>query len=131
LHSYGGEGKIRIVIAILGSLYAKTIAMRYILLLFSIVVCGCESQQFESDKRQIMAKDEIRSQVKNRRSFDVVSFKEDTLDTYTDSSIKRPIRYTLNFVYKDSTGALLGKSGEVIFTPDGKSILHSHIIENQ
>lgn len=103
--------------------------MRYIILLFSIVFCSCESQYFESDKRQIIAKDEIRSQVRNGRSFDVVSFKEDTLEASGDGAVKHPIRYTLNFVYKDPTGALVSKIGEVIFTPDGKSILHSQIKE--
>lgn len=103
--------------------------MRCIFFLLAIVLCSCEAQRFEKDKRQIMAKNEIRRQVKDKRSFDVISFKEDTLTAYADSSFKDPIQYTLHFVTEDSTGALLKKRGEVLFTPDGKSILHSRIME--
>ena len=104
--------------------------MRYVIFLLTIVLCSCESHQFDSDHRQVLAKNEIRKQVKNKRSFDVTDFKEDTLQSYTDRSFQHPIRYTLHFNYKDSTGATVLKRGEVLFTPDGKSIIHSQIIEN-
>ena len=102
--------------------------MRYVIVLFATVIYGCESREFEKDKRQVMAKDEIRRQVRERRSFDVIAFNEDTLQTYTDSNYRNPIRYTLDFVFDDSTGTQQKQRGIVLFTPDGKSIIHSEIV---
>ena len=101
--------------------------MRYLLLLLLVTLIGCENQSFESDKRQIVAKNEIRSHLRKARSFDVTAFKEDVIDAYPDTTIKHPLRYTLDFSYTDSSGQNQRKKGVVIFTPDGKSVLSSHI----
>jgi hypothetical protein len=103
--------------------------MRYILLIiFPLLLAGCEATSFDKDKRQIEAKDEIRAMLpRAARSFDVINFKEDTLASWKDSSFKHPVQYTLDFVYTDSTGALQQKTGQVVFTPDGRSIIQTQI----
>jgi hypothetical protein len=96
--------------------------------IFLLLLLSCESTSFDKDKRQIWAKDEIRRQLPHASTaFDVTGFREDTLPTWPDTMIKRPIQYTLDFVYKDSTGALQQKTGHVFFTPDGKSLIQSLI----
>ena len=88
---------------------------------------SCEKPRFEKDKRQLSAKDEIRSKRHRARSCDITGFKEDTLSNFPDTTFKRPIRYTLDFVYKDSNNVLQKKKGIVIFTPDGNSIISTII----
>lgn len=105
--------------------------MRY--LFFCILLTAffsCENPRFDKDKRQIIAKNEIRSKLKRASSFDITGFKEDTLPASPDSIFKNPIRYTLDFVYKDSVNALQKKKGVVLFTPDGHSIISSNIIDS-
>lgn len=101
--------------------------MRQILLLL-IIFASCENHSFESDKRQLVAKDQIRRKLHNARSFDITAFKQDTLESYSDTTIKRPLRYALDFVYTDSNGQLQNKKGIVLFTPDGKSVLKTQIV---
>ncbi len=102
--------------------------MKYLILsLFTITVFSCENNSFDSDKRQLIAKDEIREKLKNIQFFDIVGFKEDTLHDWKDSTFKNLIRYRLNIKYKDSTGALQNKEAFVVFTPDGKSVISSEI----
>jgi hypothetical protein len=101
----------------------------FIVLFF--VLYSCDDHRFDKDKRQIMAKDEIRYKLRRARSFDITGFKEDTLTVYPDSLFKRPIRYTLDFVYQDSNKVLQKKKGVVIFTPDGRSIISSNIDSTQ
>ncbi len=105
--------------------------MRYQLLCLIIipVVLSCESPKFDKDKRQIMAKDVIRKKLSAVRNFDIVSFKEDTLSSWSDTTFRQPIRYTLNFVYTDSTGVVQNKNGIVLFTPDGRSIINTQITD--
>jgi hypothetical protein len=105
--------------------------MRYVLLLLLVILLSCENESFESDKRQIVAKNEIRRKLRKARLFDITAFKQDTLQAYTDTTIKHPLRYGLDFVYTDSLGAMQKKKGIVIFTPDGKSVLNSRIIEQE
>lgn len=95
--------------------------------LFVLTLFSCESSGFESDERQIIAKDVIRTQVGRVPSFDIVGFKQDTVANWTDSTIKHPLSYTLDFVYNDSTGALKSKRGVVIFAPTGTTVLSSSI----
>lgn len=96
----------------------------FVVLLFS----GCENANFSKDSRQIAAKDAIREMLPRKaRNFDVVAFNEDTLPTWTDTTVKQPIRYRLNFVYTDSTGAIQNKTGFAVFTPDGRSMLAAQI----
>ncbi len=102
--------------------------MKYIFLFLpAIIILSCENHSFDSDKRQIIAKNEIRGKLKNIQSFDITGFKEDTLYDWKDSTFKNPVRYRLNVVYKDSAGAMQNKNGFVIFTPDGKSVIRSQI----
>ncbi len=101
----------------------------FIVLFF--VFYSCENHRFDKDKRQIMAKDEIRYKLRRAQSFDIKGFKEDTLTAYPDSLFKRPIRYTLDFVYQDSNKVLQKRRGIVIFTPDGRSIISSNIDSTQ
>lgn len=100
-----------------------------ILLLFIVTValCSCENNTFDSDKRQLIAKSEVREKLKNIRSFDITGFKEDTLHQSTDPRFGNPIRYNLHIMYKDSTGKLQNKEAFVLFTPDGKSVISSQI----
>ena len=102
--------------------------MKYSLLVFLLFIFfSCENPRFDKDKRQLIAKDEIRNKLQRARSFDITGFKEDTLSNFPDTTFKRPIRYTLNFVYKDSNNLLQKKKGIVIFTPDGNSIISTII----
>jgi len=54
-------------------------------------------------------------------------FKEDTLATFTDTTIKHPLAYTLYFVYNDSTGAEQRQKGVVVFAPQSNTVLSSSI----
>jgi len=94
-----------------------------------LFLLDCENHNFDSDKRQLIAKDAVRWTFvpPKARNFDVVHFKEDTLASWTDTTIKRPIQYTLDFVYTDSTGTVQNKTGEVIFTPDGRSMIAAQL----
>lgn len=94
--------------------------------IFTILLFSCENARFDSDKRQIKAKNEINNKMPKIR-FDVTAFKEDTLQSWPDSNFKHPIRYTLDIVYQDSTNVLQRKKGIVLFTPDGNSIINSWI----
>ena len=95
----------------------------------TFLLLSCENHNFDGDKRQIIAKDAVRWTLvpPGARNFDVVHFREDTLASWTDTTIKRPLRYTIDFVYTDSTGAVQNKTGEVIFTPDGRSMLTAQL----
>ena len=99
----------------------------FILLLTGIF--SCENHRFDSDKRQIMAKNEIESKLHRTRAFDITGFNEDTVQNFSDSNFKKQIRYRLDFVYEDSNKILQTKRGIVMFTPDGKTIISSQITE--
>jgi hypothetical protein len=101
------------------------------LVFFLLLLLSCESSSFNKDKRQIAAKDAIRDMLPPAsHQFEVVDFKEDTLPQWNHSGFKQPIRYTLNFLYKDSTGIVQQKTGYVIFTPDGRSIIQTQIADH-
>jgi hypothetical protein len=104
--------------------------MRYLLLLLIAFGGSCETHSFDGDQRQLTAKDIIRNKVHNTRSFDITGFTQDTLQSYEDTAFKRPLRYKLDFTYTDSLGNKQNKTGVVIFTPDGKSVINSRIIES-
>lgn len=102
--------------------------MKYpFLFILFIIIFSCENNSFDSDKRQLIAKSAIRKQLNDIQSFDITGFKEDTLQQNTNSAFKNLIRYTLNIAYKDSAGQMQNKEAYVLFTPDGKSIITSHI----
>jgi|GEM_PF-841019 len=99
-----------------------------LLLLFMIpIFFACESANFDSDKRQIMAKDEIRSKLHKIHGYDVTAFSEDTIEGAANDDFKKLIRYRLSIQFIDSNNALQKKTGDVFFTPDGKSIIRSTI----
>jgi hypothetical protein len=101
-----------------------------ILLFFLSFLLSCESGVVARDNRQITAKNEIREKLPPRSgAFDITGFREDTLASWPDTMVKRPIRYTLDFEYNDSTGLVQKKTGYVIFTPDGRSVLSTQIVE--
>lgn len=101
---------------------------RIFLLVFALLLGSCENATFSKDKRQILAKDAIRSKLPPASTnFDIINYKEDTVDNWTDTTFKRPIRYTLNFVYTDSTGVVQKRTGSVIFTPDGRSMITAKV----
>ncbi len=102
--------------------------MRYAFLSLIIpALFSCHSAGFESDERQIIAKDVILNQAGRTHSFDIVSFKQDTVANWTDTTIKHPVSYTLDFVYNDSTNAVKSKRGVVVFAPTGNTVLSSSI----
>lgn len=103
--------------------------MRYLLLLVLAVLASCENNSFDSDKRQLTAKDEIRNKLHRPRSFDITGFRQDTVEAFADPIIIHPLRYSLDVVFTDSTGQVQKKKGIVLFTPDGKSVLSSHIVD--
>lgn len=103
--------------------------MRYLSFLLLLISVGCENHSFDSDKRQIIAKDQIRRKLRKARLFDITGYTQDTLQSYPDTLIKHPIRYGLDFVYTDSLGQVQKKKGLVLFTPDGKSVITSQIID--
>lgn len=103
--------------------------MRSILfILFPLWLLSCETNKFDGDKRQIAAKDEIRTQLPHgATAFDISHFREDTLSGWPDTAFRRPIQYTLDFEYRDSLGVVQQKTGYVFFTPDGQSIIKTQI----
>lgn len=111
------------------SINTDKLYMRYLLFLMLLILVSCESHSFESDKRQIVAKDLIRRKLRKARFFDITGFKQDTLETYPDTLFKHPLRYGLDFLYTDSLGQVQKKKGVVLFTPDGKAVLTSRIVE--
>ena len=100
--------------------------MRHLLAsLVLLAFFSCETSVADKDNRQITAKNEIRSKLPPRsKGFDVTGFREDTLSSWTDTAFKRPIRYVLDYQYSDSMGVVQRRTGSVVFTPDGKSIIN-------
>ena len=102
--------------------------LKYIFI-FIVTLCACDARHFDSDKRQIAAKNEVRYKIGRAREFDIISFKEDTLRSFTDTNFIKPIQYTLDFIYKDSNNIQQRKKGLVIFTNTGNQIISSTITE--
>jgi hypothetical protein len=98
--------------------------MRYSIILFLAFFASCDYGSFDKDKRQIMAKDYILWRLPaHSTDFDVISFREDTLNNMLDSNFKRSIGYTLEYHFTDSTKQFQQKKATVLFTPDGRSII--------
>ena len=98
--------------------------MRYSLVLLIVFLAGCDYGSFDKDKRQIMAKDYVRRHLPaHSGSFDVISFKEDTVKNMIDSNFRNPIAYTLHYQFIDSSNHIQDKVATVLFTPDGHSII--------
>jgi hypothetical protein len=104
--------------------------MRYpLLIVFALMLlASCENAAFNKDRRQLIAKNAIRGKLpRAAKNVDITGFKEDTLASWTDTLFQRPIRYTLNVVYTDSTGAMQQRTGVVLFTPDGRSMITAQV----
>ena len=107
--------------------YMKNVRL---LLFCTALFCSCQNERNAADMRQIMAKDDILSQLHKISSFDITGFKEDTLtDIIPGTSLKRTIRYELDISYVDSNKVQQNKKGIVLFTPDGKSIISAEITD--
>ncbi len=98
-----------------------------VLLLAVLILPSCENHRYDSDKRQIMAKDAIRRQLQKVRGYNVTGFSEDTLKNMADSNFKTQIRYTLDITFQDSNNIFQQKKGTVLFTPNGESIISTEI----
>lgn len=98
-----------------------------LLLFFTGIFISCDNLRNAADMRQIMAKNEIMNKLKKVSSFDITGFKEDTIQSEFDSNFKKMIRYQLDITYIDSNKMVQNKTGIVLFTPDGKSIISSQI----
>ena len=109
--------------------FTKKLKPLFFFILLAPFFVACENHRFDSDKRQIMAKDEIRSQLHKAREYDITGFKEDTVEISDNPDFKKEIRYQLDFEYVDSNNVLQKKTGEVFFTPDGSSIINSKITD--
>ena len=98
----------------------------FFIMIFTGII-SCENHGFDSDKRQIMAKNEIQKKLTRAAHFDITGFHEDTVQIPSDPNLKKQIRYTLDFVYEDSNKVVQSKKGIVMFTPDGQSIISTNI----
>ncbi len=90
---------------------------------------SCENHRYDSDKRQIMAKNEIESKLRRDRSFDITGFNEEIVQNAPDTNFKKQIKYTLDFVYIDSNKNFQQKRGTIMFTPDGFSVISTKITD--
>jgi hypothetical protein len=95
--------------------------------LFILTLFSCHPMGFDSDERQLVAKDVIRKQIGRAESFDIVGFRQDTVANWHDTTMSRPLSYTLDIVYADSSGRLQSKRGVVIFPSSGSTVLSSSI----
>ena len=109
--------------------FTKILKIVFFFIVVTPVLFSCETHRFDSDKRQIMAKDEIRSKLHKAREYDITGFKEDTIEVTDNPDFKKEIRYHLDFEYIDSNNVLQKKAGDVFFTPDGLSIINSKITD--
>lgn len=101
---------------------------RYVLFILPLTISfACENHNFDSDTRQIVAKDEIKSKLRRITNFDVTSFAEDTVKNIADSNFKTQIRYTMGVSYNDSNKVFQQKKGVVMFTPDGTTVISTEI----
>lgn len=107
----------------------KLLRKIFLFIFFALTFFSCENHCFDSDKRQIIAKDEIQNKLHRARAFDVTGFKEDTVEIQNDSNFKKQIRYSLDIEYLDSNKVLQKKKGIVMFAPDGQSVINSKITE--
>lgn len=101
----------------------------FLLAFFALAFFSCENHRFDSDKRQIMSKDEILNKLRKVHSFDVIGFNEDTVSVENNPDFKKQIRYTLDISFVDSNNILQKKKGIVMFTPDGQTIINSKITD--
>ena len=109
--------------------FKKSFQKSFFFVLLLPLFFACENHRFDSDKRQIMAKDEIQNKLHKARSFNVTAFNEDTVQSENDSNFKKEIRYSLDIEYLDSNKVFQKKKGIVFFASDGKSIINSKITD--
>ena len=107
----------------------KITKKNFLFIFFVPVFFSCENHRYDSDKRQIIAKDVIQNKLHKARGFDVTRFEEDTVEVQNDSNFKKQIRYSLDIEYLDSNKVLQKKKGIVMFAPDGQSVINSKITD--
>ncbi len=56
---------------------------------FLLPFFSCETHNFDRDKRQIKAKDEIRSKLHKISNYDITKFREDTVDAGENSTLEK------------------------------------------
>ena len=99
--------------------------LSFLLLLFLLI--SCENHRFDSDMRQIEAKNLIMHELHRPKSFDVTGFSQDTIPVEGNENFKKEIRYLLDIEYLDSNNVFQKKQAIVLFTPDGRSVISSNI----
>ncbi|MDQ6608987.1 MAG: hypothetical protein M3Y85_04115 [Bacteroidota bacterium] len=75
-----------------------------------------------------MAKNQILSHLPpHATEFIITAFREDTMQQSVHSFFRKSIVYALDYKYNDSTGKLMAQRANVVFTPDGRSVISSSI----
>lgn len=93
-----------------------------------VVLTGCANHLVEKDIRQIRAKDEVRSYLPRKASaFDITGFGEDSIPAPEIPA--NIIRYRIDFTFKDSLKNIIPARAFVFFTPDGKSVMKTQILD--
>ena len=106
--------------------------LRYFTIMVCFLFCRCENSSWNQDKRQMAAKDEIMARLPGTpKDFDITGFGEDTVSEGRWYGRSGVIQYHLDFSYKDSSGTIQQRTGRVLFTPDGKSVLEVVIAGNR
>lgn len=99
------------------------------LILFLLTTMACTNELVEKDHRQIVSKNEVRKTLPaGAQLFDISEFGEDTLSS-SDTPPLRHIRYRIKFHYEDVTGKMTYHTAQVLFTPDGKSVTKTEILD--
>jgi penicillin V acylase-like amidase (Ntn superfamily) len=98
--------------------------MRYLLFVSILIFTSCDYGTFDKDKRQIMAKDYVEWHLPaHATGFDITAFHEDTLSNDIDSNFSHSLAYNLSYHFTDSSQHMQQKTTNVLFTPDGHSII--------
>lgn len=101
------------------------------IIVFTIIILpfvSCENHRFDSDKRQILAKDAIRNQLHKVQDFNVIHFNEDTVQT-ADSNFKKQIQYSMDIVFSDSNKVFHQQKATVWFAIYGP-VIRSQIVSD-
>ena len=97
-------------------------------LLLSSFLIGCANHLVEKDIRQIKAKNEVRRYLPPKASaFDIIGFGEDSIPAPEIPA--NLIRYRIDFIFKDSLKNMIPARAYVFFTPDGKSVMKTQILD--
>jgi hypothetical protein len=98
--------------------------MRYLFIGCILIITSCDYGEFNSDKRQIIAKDYVEWHLpRHATDFDITTFNEDTITSGLDSNFKHSLAYSLQYHFTDSNHHVQQKRTTVLFTPDTYSII--------